>query len=188
MDGVLLVDKPAGPTSHDVVARIRRGLPRGVKVGHAGTLDPFATGLLLVLLGRATRVQRFLMDQPKAYETVARLGWTSTTGDPEGELVHTGRVPPAGAELPTGRIRQRPAGGRGAAAGGHRQAPAGLQRDQDRRPARLRAGPRRGGGRGARARRRGARVPRAVARGRPGRLRDRLLVGHLRALADRRPR
>src|SRR3954449_8518684 len=108
MDGVLLVDKPAGPTSHDVVARIRRGLPRGVKVGHAGTLDPFATGLLLVLLGRATRAQRFLMDQPKAYETVARLGWTSTTGDPEGELVHTGVVPPDPPELPTGRVRQRP--------------------------------------------------------------------------------
>jgi tRNA pseudouridine55 synthase len=108
MDGVLLVDKPAGPTSHDVVARIRRALPRGVKVGHAGTLDPFATGLLIVLLGRATRVQRFLMDQPKAYETVARLGWISSTGDPEGELVHTGRVPPDPPELPTGRIRQRP--------------------------------------------------------------------------------
>jgi tRNA pseudouridine55 synthase len=108
MDGVLLVAKPAGPTSHDVVARIRRGLPRGVKVGHAGTLDPFATGLLLVLLGRATRVQRFLMDQPKAYETVARLGWTSSTGDPEGELVHTGRVPPDPPDLPTGRLRQRP--------------------------------------------------------------------------------
>jgi tRNA pseudouridine55 synthase len=105
---VLLVDKPAGPTSHDVVARIRRGLPRSVKVGHAGTLDPFATGLLLVLLGRATRAQRFLMDQPKAYETVARLGWTSTTGDPEGELVHTGVVPPDPPELPTGRVRQRP--------------------------------------------------------------------------------
>jgi len=108
VDGVLLVDKPAGPTSHDVVAQVRRSLPRGVRVGHAGTLDPFATGLLLVLLGRATRIQRFLMDQPKAYDTVARLGWTSTTGDPEGELVHTGRVPPDPPELPTGRIRQRP--------------------------------------------------------------------------------
>jgi tRNA pseudouridine55 synthase len=108
MDGVLLVDKPAGPTSHDIVARVRRSLPRGVKVGHAGTLDPFATGLLLVLLGRATRVQRFLMTQPKAYETVARLGWTSTTGDPEGELTHTGRVPPDPPVLPTGVIRQRP--------------------------------------------------------------------------------
>src|SRR4051812_48333544 len=120
MDGVLLVDKPAGPTSHDVVARIRRGLPRGVKVGHAGTLDPFATGLLLVLLGRATRAQRFLMDQPKAYETVARLGWTSTTGDPEGELVHTGVVPPDPPELPTGRVRQRPPAYSGIRIGGKR--------------------------------------------------------------------
>jgi tRNA pseudouridine55 synthase len=107
-DGVLLIDKPAGPTSHDVVARVRRALPRGVKVGHAGTLDPFATGLLLVLLGRATRIQRFMMELGKEYETVARLGWTSTTGDTEGELVATGRVPPVGAALPTGVIRQRP--------------------------------------------------------------------------------
>jgi tRNA pseudouridine55 synthase len=107
-DGVVLVDKPAGPTSHDVVARVRRTLPRGVKVGHAGTLDPFATGLLLVLLGRATRIQRHLMGLPKTYETVARLGWTSTTGDPEGELTETGRIPAAGAVLPTGVLRQRP--------------------------------------------------------------------------------
>jgi tRNA pseudouridine55 synthase len=90
-------------TSHDVVARVRR--ERGGKVGHAGTLDPFATGLLLVLLGRATRVQRFLMALPKRYETVARLGWTSTTGDPEGEIA-PGEMPSL--ELPTGRIRQRP--------------------------------------------------------------------------------
>src|SRR3954454_12402134 len=86
-DGVLLVDKPAGVTSHDVVAAQRRRLPGKAKVGHAGTLDPFATGLLLVLVGRATRVQRFLMALGKRYETVARLGWTSTTGDPEGEIV-----------------------------------------------------------------------------------------------------
>jgi tRNA pseudouridine55 synthase len=108
MDGVLLVDKPAGPTSFDVVAAVRRTLPRGTKVGHSGTLDPFATGLLLILLGRATRVQRFLMELPKAYETVARLGWTSSTGDPEGELVHTGRIPPDPPPLPTGTILQRP--------------------------------------------------------------------------------
>ncbi len=104
-DGVILVDKPAGVTSHDVVAERRRWLGRGVKVGHAGTLDPFATGLLLVLVGRATRVQRFLMALPKRYETVARLGWTSTTGDPEGEIAR-GREPTL--ELPTGTIRQRP--------------------------------------------------------------------------------
>jgi tRNA pseudouridine55 synthase len=107
-EGVILVDKPAGPSSHDVVARVRRAVGRGVKVGHAGTLDPFATGLLLVLLGRATRIQRFLMELPKEYVTEARLGWTSSTGDPEGELVQTGRVPPLEVVLPTGLIRQRP--------------------------------------------------------------------------------
>src|SRR5881398_4146112 len=98
--GVVLYDKPAGVTSHDVVAERRRALPKGVKVGHAGTLDPFATGLLLILLGRATRVQRFLMALPKRYETVARLGWTSTTGDTEGEVA-CGRRPPEPLELPT---------------------------------------------------------------------------------------
>jgi tRNA pseudouridine55 synthase len=106
-DGVLLVDKPAGVTSHDVVAAERRKLPKRVKVGHAGTLDPFATGLLLVLVGRATRVQRYLMEQPKRYETVARLGYTSTTGDVEGKIA-PGRLPPEPLALPTGRIRQRP--------------------------------------------------------------------------------
>jgi tRNA pseudouridine55 synthase len=105
-DGVLLVDKPAGVTSHDVVAGVRRRLGRGVKVGHAGTLDPFATGLLLVLVGRATRVQRFLMALPKRYETVARLGFVSTTGDPEGEIAAGGM--PALDDLPTGTVRQRP--------------------------------------------------------------------------------
>jgi tRNA pseudouridine55 synthase len=108
-DGVVLVDKPAGITSHDVVAATRRRLsgPDRPKVGHAGTLDPFATGLLLVLVGRATRVQRFLMALPKRYEAVARLGWTSTTGDPEGEVAE-GRMPPDPLVLPTGVVRQRP--------------------------------------------------------------------------------
>ncbi|HEV2819575.1 MAG TPA: tRNA pseudouridine(55) synthase TruB [Solirubrobacteraceae bacterium] len=106
--GVLLVDKPAGKTSHDVVAALRRELPRGTRVGHAGTLDPFATGLLLVLVGRTTRVQRWLMELDKSYETVARLGAVSTTGDPEGEITVTGRVPPAGQSLPTGTVAQRP--------------------------------------------------------------------------------
>ncbi len=107
MDGVLLIDKPAGRTSHDIVAAIRREHGR-VRTGHAGTLDPFATGLLIVLLGRATRAQRWLMGLDKAYITVARLGATSTTGDPEGEIVVTGRVPPDPPHLPTGRITQRP--------------------------------------------------------------------------------
>jgi tRNA pseudouridine55 synthase len=106
-DGVILVDKPAGVTSHDVVAEQRRRLPRKTKVGHAGTLDPFATGLLLLLVGRATRVQRFLMALGKRYEAVARLGWTSTTGDPEGEIA-PGRTPDEPLALPTGRVRQRP--------------------------------------------------------------------------------
>ncbi len=106
--GVILYDKPAGRTSHDVVAGVRRHLRRGVRVGHAGTLDPFATGLLLVLVGRATRVQRFLMALPKRYEVVARFGAVSSTGDPEGEIVQTGVVPDGELELPVGRLRQRP--------------------------------------------------------------------------------
>ena len=101
---VLLCDKPAGITSHDMVVRVRR--ERGCKAGHAGTLDPFATGLLLVLLGRATRLQRFLVGLPKTYVATARLGWRSSTGDPDGELIETGLVPES-LELPTGRVRQR---------------------------------------------------------------------------------
>jgi tRNA pseudouridine55 synthase len=102
---VLLCDKPAGKTSHDIVLAIRRE-HRGEKVGHAGTLDPFATGLLLVLIGRATRLQRFLVELPKTYVARARLGWRSSTGDPDGELEQTGRVP-ISLDLPTGRVRQR---------------------------------------------------------------------------------
>ena len=105
--GVVLYDKPSGVTSHDVVAEMRRRL-RGAKVGHAGTLDPFATGLLLILVGRATRVQRFLMAPPKTYEATARFGATSTTGDPEGEITHTGVLPSGKLALPVGRMSQRP--------------------------------------------------------------------------------
>jgi tRNA pseudouridine55 synthase len=107
MDGLLLIDKPVGITSHDVVARVRRSLA-GAKTGHAGTLDPFASGLLIVLVGRATRVQRQMMELPKRYETVARLGAVSSTGDPEGEITETGRLPPDPPRLATGEIRQRP--------------------------------------------------------------------------------
>ena len=110
--GVLLYPKPAGVTSHDVVAQVRRGLREQTgekqRVGHAGTLDPFATGLLLVLVGAATRMQRFLMALPKTYRTVARLGWTSDTGDIDGVLTHTGRVPRSPLDLPTGDMLQRP--------------------------------------------------------------------------------
>jgi tRNA pseudouridine55 synthase len=107
VDGLVLVDKPAGKTSHDLTLATRRTL--GIrKAGHAGTLDPFATGLLLVLVGRARRVQRFLMALPKTYEVVAQLGAISTTGDPEGEITETGRMPDLDATLPTGTIMQRP--------------------------------------------------------------------------------
>ena len=102
---VLLCDKPAGKTSHDIVLAVRRER-RAEKVGHAGTLDPFATGLLLVLIGRATRLQRFLVELPKTYVARARLGWRSSTGDPDGELRETGRLPDS-LELPTGTVRQR---------------------------------------------------------------------------------
>jgi tRNA pseudouridine55 synthase len=111
VDGVILVDKPAGKTSHDVVAAVRRELGggrKGRRVGHAGTLDPFATGLLIVLVGRATRAQRYFMALPKSYRAVARLGATSTTGDPEGEIEVTGVLPPEPLALPTGTVRQRP--------------------------------------------------------------------------------
>jgi tRNA pseudouridine55 synthase len=101
---VLLCDKPAGKTSHDVVAAVRR--EHGCKAGHSGTLDPFATGLLLVLLGPATRLQRFLTGLPKVYVARARLGWRSSTGDPDGELTETGCMP-GSLELPTGTVRQR---------------------------------------------------------------------------------
>jgi tRNA pseudouridine55 synthase len=106
-EGVLLIDKPAGMTSHDVVNGVRRALD-GIKTGHAGTLDPFATGLLMVLVGKATRIQRHVMELPKRYETVARLGALSSTGDIEGEITVTGRIPPDPPTLPLGEIRQRP--------------------------------------------------------------------------------
>jgi tRNA pseudouridine55 synthase len=106
-DGVLPIDKPAGISSHDVVAAVRRSLG-GAKTGHAGTLDPFATGLLLVLVGRATKAQRHLMALAKSYETVAQLGATSSTGDTEGEVTVTGNLPPDPPPLPTGELRQRP--------------------------------------------------------------------------------
>jgi tRNA pseudouridine55 synthase len=108
LSGVILYDKPAGVSSHDIVVRVRREHGRRVKVGHAGTLDPFATGLLLILVGRATRVQRFLMALRKTYLATARFGAVSSTGDPEGEIVETGVIPEGDLSLPIGRLRQRP--------------------------------------------------------------------------------
>jgi tRNA pseudouridine55 synthase len=113
LDGVLLIDKPAGCTSHDVVARVRRVLrPAVQKVGHTGTLDPFATGLLIVLVGRATKLARFFVDLPKEYVCTLQFGWTSDSGDRTGVLVATGRsttLDELSAALPRflGRIAQK---------------------------------------------------------------------------------
>jgi len=88
MDGILVVNKPQGWTSHDVVGRIRR-LTHQKRVGHAGTLDPMATGVLLVCLGRATRVAEYLMESDKTYRAVVRLGVETDTYDAEGQVVAT---------------------------------------------------------------------------------------------------
>ena len=85
-DGALLVDKPAGPTSHDVVARVRK-LFHARTVGHTGTLDPFATGLLVLVLGAATRLARWAERRRKVYRATVRLGQTTTTDDLTGSLV-----------------------------------------------------------------------------------------------------
>lgn len=89
MDGVLNIDKPAGMTSHDVVARVRKAL-RIKKVGHAGTLDPMATGVLLILLGHATRIANLLMEGEKAYRATCTFGFSTTTQDSTGEVVSVG--------------------------------------------------------------------------------------------------
>src|ERR1700758_2407653 len=92
-DGVLLVDKAEGMTSHDVVALIRRKLEIK-KVGHCGTLDPIATGLLLLTLGRGTKIQDLLMSEDKEYSGTLTLGLTTSTQDREGETIQERPVPP----------------------------------------------------------------------------------------------
>ena len=84
MEGVLNIDKPAGMTSHDVVARVRKILGER-RVGHTGTLDPFATGVLVMLAGRATRLAQYLSSAEKEYEAVIRLGYSTDTGDLTGK-------------------------------------------------------------------------------------------------------
>jgi len=91
-EGVLLIDKPQGCTSHDVVDRIRRKL-KMKKVGHAGTLDPNATGLLIILVGKATKVSQYLMSLDKEYEGIIKLGTITNTYDSEGEIMETRDVP-----------------------------------------------------------------------------------------------
>ncbi len=111
--GILIIDKPAGVTSHDIVGLIRRlyGLRR---VGHAGTLDPMATGVLIVLVGQATKLSELLLEKEKTYETVLRLGLTTDTQDITGKILSESSVRPTIDELRTvcgrftGEIRQIP--------------------------------------------------------------------------------
>ncbi len=92
LDGVLLVDKPRDHTSHDVIARLR-GKLRMRKIGHAGTLDPMATGLLVVLVGRATRVSQYIISLDKEYEGTIELGKTTDSQDADGQTMETRPVP-----------------------------------------------------------------------------------------------
>jgi len=96
MDGLLIIDKPAGPTSHDVVARARRALGES-RIGHTGTLDPAATGVLALVLGRATRLAQFLTSSDKSYEAVVRFGFATDTGDAQGRAIGA----PSGAPAPS---------------------------------------------------------------------------------------
>lgn len=117
-DGILLIDKPAGMSSFGVVARIRRVLSqqagKKVKVGHTGTLDPFATGLMILVTGKECKNAGSYSKLDKIYEATIRLGQTSTTGDPEGDVADVSSLKPTREEIEkaaglfTGDIRQRP--------------------------------------------------------------------------------
>jgi tRNA pseudouridine55 synthase len=93
MEGVLLVDKPTDHTSHDVVARLRRKLHMK-RIGHAGTLDPMATGLLIMLIGKATRISQYLISLDKEYEGTIELGKVTDSQDAQGQVMETRPVPP----------------------------------------------------------------------------------------------
>ncbi len=93
LEGVLLVDKPTDHTSHDVVARLRRKLNMK-RIGHAGTLDPMATGLLIMLIGKATRISQYLISLDKEYEGTITLGATTDSQDADGQVMETRPVPP----------------------------------------------------------------------------------------------
>lgn len=117
-DGIILIDKPSEMTSFGVVARIRRVLSKEagkkVKVGHTGTLDPFATGLMILVIGKECRNAGTYTKLDKVYEATIVLGQDSTTGDPEGELTHASDYRPTRGEIETvlaqfrGEIQQRP--------------------------------------------------------------------------------
>lgn len=115
ISGIINLNKPAGMSSARAVSIVKRMFPRGTKIGHAGTLDPFATGVLLLLIGRATRLCERLMDQSKQYDATIKLGATTTTDDPESPEVITRDIRPVERSqieqiLPrfVGRILQRP--------------------------------------------------------------------------------
>lgn len=117
-DGILLIDKPAGMTSFGVVARVRRVLSqqasKKVKVGHTGTLDPFATGLMILVYGKATKDAMTYTKLDKVYEATIVLGQVSSTGDPEGEVTNVSDRVPTREQIETvlaqftGDIQQRP--------------------------------------------------------------------------------
>jgi tRNA pseudouridine55 synthase len=114
MDGIINLDKPAGVSSARAVDSVKRLLPRGTKIGHGGTLDPFATGVLL-LVGKATKACERLMDSPKQYEATVKFGATTPTDDPESPETPTPGAAPASREAIetalkpfVGEIRQRP--------------------------------------------------------------------------------
>ncbi len=118
IDGILLIDKPAEMTSFGVVARVRRVLSeqqhKKVKVGHTGTLDPFATGLMIIVVGKECKNAEKYSKLDKVYEATIRLGQTSTTGDPEGEIIHVSDSVPTRDDVQrvldrfTGEITQKP--------------------------------------------------------------------------------
>jgi tRNA pseudouridine55 synthase len=115
LTGIINLNKPAGLSSARAVSRVKRLLPRGTKIGHAGTLDPFATGVLLLLIGKATRLCERLMDQPKQYLTTIKFGATTPTDDPESPEAPTPDMEPVTQEqieaaLPSfvGTILQQP--------------------------------------------------------------------------------
>jgi len=117
-DGIILIDKPSGMTSFGVVARIRRKRSeragKKIKVGHTGTLDPFATGLMILVIGKETKNAETYSKLDKVYEATFRLGQTSTTGDPEGEITEVSDRQPTLAEVTEaltkfkGEIQQTP--------------------------------------------------------------------------------
>jgi tRNA pseudouridine55 synthase len=115
INGILNLNKPAGMSSARAVGAVKRTLPRGTKIGHAGTLDPFATGVLLLLIGRATKLCEALMDQPKQYQATVKFGATTATDDLDSpEVPQSVAHPPTAEQVAAaltrfiGRIHQQP--------------------------------------------------------------------------------